>query len=79
MFNVDWQADANIVYLSNLCFPDEMNFRIAREAEKARPGTWIIALKFLDEEIIKGYLRLERLIDLNMTWGNQPVKVYIRE
>ena len=78
MFKCDWQMDADIVYMSNLCFPDEMNDRIAVECEKARSGTKIIALKSFKEDIVATYLRLEAVYEINMTWGNHETKIYIR-
>ncbi len=44
MFSQPWWADADIIYTSNICFPKEMNQRIARECEKARSGTVIMTL-----------------------------------
>ena len=44
MFSVDWQSQADIIYLSNVCFPEDMNKRLAKETEKCKPGTTIIVL-----------------------------------
>ena len=78
MFEVDWQSSANIVYISNLCFPPQMNDDLTKEIEKAKSGTLIIVLKAFKEDLIKDFLVLDQLFCINMTWGAHEGKIYKR-
>jgi predicted RNA methylase len=44
MLEVDW-SDADIIYASSICFPDELVEGIAKCCSKLKKGTRIIALK----------------------------------
>jgi hypothetical protein len=46
MFKIDW-SDADVIYISNLCFPDELTVEIAKQISKCKIGTRIICLRVL--------------------------------
>jgi len=48
MFKIDW-SDANVVYISNLCFPPELTVEISKQIEKCAVGTRIICLLPLED------------------------------
>ena len=54
MFKVDW-SDADLIYVTNLCFPEEMNDRLADHLEKLKVGTKITTIKKLPD---RPYLKL---------------------
>ena len=78
MFCIDWQSDADIVYMSNLCFTPEMNERLAGQCSTLRPGTIVIALKLFKDDWIKAILKYEKMVTLNMSWGSHEAKLYVK-
>jgi hypothetical protein len=44
MFKIDW-SDADVIYISNLCFPEELTVQVSHQAEKCAVGTRIICLR----------------------------------
>jgi hypothetical protein len=66
MLEVDWWSNADIVYASSICFPDELVEGIAERCERLKKGARILTLKNFPE---KGYLRLDYMLKLKMTWG----------
>jgi hypothetical protein len=73
MLEVDW-SDADIVYASSICFPDELVDGIAKKCEKLKKGSRIITLK--EFPTCYPYLKLEYNLKLKMTWGRCQVMLY---
>jgi hypothetical protein len=74
MLEVDW-SDADIVYASSICFPDELVEGIAKCCAKLKKGTRIITLKDFPTDGYP-YLKLEYNLKLKMTWGRCQVMIY---
>lgn len=74
MLEVDW-SDADIVYASSICFPDELVDGIAKCCSKLKKGTRIIALKEFPKDGYP-YLKLDYNLKLKMTWGRCQVMIY---
>ena len=68
----DW-FDADIIYLSALCFGKELIERIAELFGRLKRGTRIISLKELPE---RPYLNLYAAIKIRMSWGLQLAFFY---
>ena len=79
MLEIDW-SNADIIYASSICFPDEVRFflheflfmniqlveGIADKCKLLKKGSRILTLKSLPE---KDYLTLEYSLKIKMTWG----------
>ena len=65
MLEVDW-SDADIIYTSSICFPDELIEGIADKCVHLKTGTRIVSLKTMPD---KDYLNLMHILKVKMTWG----------
>jgi precorrin-6B methylase 2 len=71
---VDW-SEADVVYISSLCFPDSLLTQTAVCMEKLKPGARILTLKaFLSGS---AFLLL-RTVKVKMTWGPASIYLYQR-
>lgn len=73
ILDFDWY-DADIIYLSALCFPAELIAKIADLLPRAKRGTRVISLKQFPSR--PSYLELFACIRVKMSWGVQPVFYY---
>lgn len=78
MFELDWWSDADIIYVSNLCFSGKMNERILELCTNLKQGTKVILLKKIVDNRVKKYFKFIKQIELNMTWGCHETKLYVR-
>ena len=74
MFETDWH-NADFVYVTNLCFPAEMNTRLTVELGKLRSGVKVITIKALAET--DKLVVLERLM-VRMSWDRHELFIYQR-
>ena len=72
MLKFDW-SDADIIYLSAVCFSDELVAGVADLFTKVKKGTRVISLK---EIPARPFLELYATIKVKMTWGVQLVFYY---
>lgn len=71
---VDW-SEADIVYISSLCFPENLLIQAAVCMENLKPGARVLTLKaFLSEN---AFLLLHT-VKVKMTWGPASVYLYKR-
>jgi hypothetical protein len=71
MLEVDW-SDADIIFTSSICFPEELIEGILERAHRLKVGTRILTLKSFppsDEFMLRHSLRVK------MTWGKTGVYV----
>lgn len=68
----DW-TDADIIYLSAVCFSDALVSGVADLFESCKKGTRVISLK---EIPARPFLELFAAIKVKMTWGLQLVFYY---
>ncbi len=61
----DW-TDADIIYLSAVCFSDELVAGVADLFTRVKKGTRVISLKVIPE---RDFLELYATIKVKMTWG----------
>lgn len=74
ILTVDW-SDADLVYISSLCFPETLLTEIAVRMENLKPGARILTLKaFLPSS---SFLLLHTA-KAKMTWGSASVYLYHR-
>ena len=76
ILKTDWWSEADIVYCSSVCFPEELNEGIGALCAKLKPGSRVLTLKAFRNEI--PHLDLLYCVNLKMTWGFQPSIIYIR-
>jgi hypothetical protein len=72
MLELDW-SDADIIYTSSICFPDELVEGIVNKCSKLKTGTRIITLKSFPP---RDYYILEYTLKVKMTWGRCQVLIY---
>lgn len=68
----DW-SDADIIYLSAVCFSDALVAGVTDIFTRVKKGTRIVSLKSLPA---RAYLELYATIKVKMTWGIQLVFYY---
>lgn len=68
----DW-SDADIIYLSAVCFSDELVAGVADLFTRVKKGTRVISLK---EIPARPFLELYAAIKVKMSWGLQLVFYY---
>ena len=69
---MEW-FDADIIYLSAVCFSDELIRGVTDLIDRCKKGTRVISLKELPA---RGYLKLYAAIKVKMTWGLQLAFYY---
>jgi hypothetical protein len=71
MLEVDW-SDADIIFTSSICFPEELIEGILEKAKQLKVGTRIITLKSLppNDAFVQAYS-----LRVKMTWGKTGVYV----
>ncbi len=74
MREVDW-SDADVIYASSICFPEELVRSLAENGKKLRKGTRIITLKNWADE---GVYRVLHYLKVKMTWGKNGVYILER-
>ena len=74
MLELDW-SDADIIYASSICFPDELVEGIANHCVRLKKGARILTLKGFPD---RPYLRLEYSLKIKMTWGRCQVLMYTK-
>ena len=74
ILKTDW-SDADILYISSVCFPDVLYDGIADLCEKLKTGTKIVTLKEIPE---RPYFSLQAVLKIRMTWGRQNTFVYLK-
>lgn len=72
-----WQNEADIVYLSSVCFPIELTTAIKEQARSLKQGALIIALKPFQGNV-SDFLKVAHQVKVLMTWGVQSITVYER-
>ncbi|CDW84668.1 sam-dependent methyltransferase [Stylonychia lemnae] len=72
MLQIDW-SDADIIYASSICFPDELVEGICDQARKLKKGARILTLKSFPD---RDYLRMEYSLKIKMSWGRCQVAMY---
>ena len=72
MLQFDW-FDADIVYLSAVCFSDALVAGVADLFNKLKKGSRVISLKQIPD---REFLLLYATIKVKMTWGLQLVYYY---
>ena len=77
MLECGWQHEADIVYVSSVCFPKELTDAITEQARNLKEGARIIALKAFDGEV-SDFLNIVHCLKVLMTWGTQSVVIYER-
>ena len=70
-----WQHEADVVYLSSVCFPIELTTAIKEQARSLKLGALIIALKPFQGDV-QDFLTIVHQFKVLMTWGVQSVVVY---
>ncbi len=71
---VDW-TDADVVFASSLCFPDELMKDIAEMGKKLKKGTIIISIKNWPDPTT---YRVLHYLNVKMAWGKKGVYVLER-
>jgi len=61
----DW-SDADIIYLSAVCFSDELVAGVADLLTRVKKGTRVVSLKEIPD---RPFLELYAAIKVKMTWG----------
>ena len=72
MLQFDWY-EADIIYLSAVCFSEQLVNGVTDLFERTKKGTRIISLKEIPE---RPFLELFATIKVKMTWGIQLVFYY---
>lgn len=75
LLEVDW-SNADIVYASSICFPDEIVEGIVKRCELLKKGARVITLKNFPATPLASYLRLDYTLKLKMSWGRCSVHIY---
>lgn len=70
----DW-SDADVVYMSSLCFLDDLLVSIVSKSESCKTGTRIISLRELP---ISASFRLLHSLRCLMSWGRSSCFIYIK-
>lgn len=70
MLEVDW-SNADIVYMSSICFPEPLMKGIIKKASHLKKGSLIASLKMIDDENFK-FINSFRI---RMTWGICDVQI----
>jgi len=65
ILTLDW-SDADIIYASSICFPDELAEGIADKCAELKPGTRILTLKSFAP---RPYLQYVHYLKVKFTWG----------
>ena len=68
----DW-SDADIIYLSAVCFSDELVAGVTDLFTRVKKGSRVISLKAIPD---RPFLELYATIKVKMTWGIQLVFYY---
>ena len=71
LLNVNWQ-DADIIYCTNLCFPQELNERLFHKCLLLKKGTRLILLKPLLNHPAFSLVYNSRI---QMSWGNSQIYI----
>lgn len=74
LLKIDWWTDANIIFIANVLFGEELNGKIADLCQKLQIGTRIAVLEPLPT---KPYLHRYFQMITKMSWGNHTVTYYI--
>ena len=74
----NWPEEADILYCSSVCFPEELTNAIGKMCERLKPGARIISLNEFTVDVTE-YLEPVRLVKMKMTWGNQVAYIYRRK
>ena len=77
MLECGWQHEADVVYVSSVCFPKELTDAITEQARNLKEGARIVTLKAFDGEV-SDFLRIVYCLKVLMTWGTQSVVIYER-
>lgn len=72
LLKVDWSG-ADIIYVSSVCFPEELLKGILDRFELLKSKTRIISLKEFPK---REFVELYAVIKVKMTWGLQYVYFY---
>ena len=73
-----WQHEADLVYVSSVCFPDELNDAIGVQCKELKPGARVLSLKMFEVDVSE-YLEITQSIKVCMTWGVQVAVIYTRK
>ena len=71
MTKIDW-SDADVIYISSICFPDELIKELEEKGKYLKKGTKIISLKNWNQT--KMYNVIMNM-EVKMTWGKNGVYV----
>ena len=52
ILKTEWAKEADIVYVSSVCFPEILNSRIAEQTKDLKKGARVIALQAFPEESV---------------------------
>ena len=77
MLESDWYKEADLVYVSSVCFPKELQIGIREQCRQLKKGARIMVLKMFDGDV-RDFLQVTACIKVQMTWGPQKVVVYER-
>eukprot|EP00743_Colponemidia_sp_Colp-15_P010522 GILK01011596.1.p1 GENE.GILK01011596.1~~GILK01011596.1.p1 ORF type:complete len:567 (-),score=61.01 GILK01011596.1:368-2068(-) len=72
----DWSG-ADILYISSICFSDELLQAIATKTERLKSGSCVVTLK--DLRALTGSLRLIENFRVKMSWGKSSCYVFERK
>ena len=72
MLKFDW-FDADIIYLSAVCFSDQLVAGVTDLFTRVKKGTRVISLKELPQ---RDFITLFASVKVKMTWGLQLVFYY---
>jgi len=72
ILNYDW-FDADLIYLSAVCFSEELCIKVADLLTRVKKGTRILSLRPIPE---RDYLEMFSTIEAKMSWGQGRIYYY---
>ena len=71
MTKVDW-SDADLIYVSSICFPDSLIHNLVELGKKLKAGTRILTLKIWED---RSTYRVLHNLRIKMSWGKNGVYI----